>query len=429
MLARRTIEALRTRGFQALLVGGCVRDLLLGLSPKDWDVATDATPNQILALFPDANLVGAQFGVMLVRDGDAIVEIATFRSDGEYRDGRRPEGVRFERDPREDALRRDFTVNALFLDTVTGEVVDFVGGRADLDAGIIRAIGIPEERFREDRLRLLRGVRFAARLGFEIETGTWEGIARLAPEVASVAPERVRDELTRILIEGGARRGFEMLDASGLLEVPLPEVSAMHGVQQPPQYHPEGDVWIHTLLLLEKLRNPTVTLAWAALLHDVGKPPTFRIAERIRFDGHVEAGVQIARAILNRLRFSRDQAEQIERLIGNHMKFKDVTAMRESTLKRFVRQPAFAEHLELHRLDTASSNGYTDAYDFVKSRLAELTHDQLRPKPLLTGRDLIALGFEPGPFFSRILSAVEDAQLEGALTSKEEAIQYVRESL
>lgn len=428
-LARRVIATLRSSGFQALLVGGCVRDLLLKASPKDWDVATDATPAQILPLFPAANLVGAKFGVVLIREQDAVVEVATFRSDGAYQDGRRPDTVHFEPTPLADALRRDFTVNALFLDTDSGEVIDLVNGRLDLESGIIRAIGFPDERFCEDHLRLLRAVRFAARLGFRIEPATWQAITHLAPEVLTVAPERMRDELTRILTEGGARRGFELLDSSGLLRLLLPEVAAMHGVEQPPEYHPEGDVWVHTLLLLEKLDKPTPTLAWAALLHDVGKPPTFRVAERIRFDGHAEVGREIAHNILSRLRFPGDQADQIERLVANHMKFKDVTAMRESTLKRFVRQPAFDEHLELHRLDTLSSNGYTEAYNFVTRRLTELTHDELRPVPLLNGHDLIAMGYQPGPQFARILAAVEDAQLDGAILSKEDAIRFVREGL
>jgi poly(A) polymerase len=390
-------------------------------------VATDATPAEILSLFPDANLVGAKFGVVLVRDADAQVEVATFRSDGVYEDGRRPAHVHFEKSAHEDAARRDFTINALFMDPVTSEILDFVGGREDLASQIIRAIGDPEARFRDDHLRLLRAVRFAARLGFRIEPVTFQAIQKMAPEVPTVAPERVRDELTRILTEGAASRGFELLDASGLLEQVLPEVSTMKGVKQPPEFHPEGDVWVHTLLLLEKLDHPTPTLAWGALLHDVGKPSTFRMADRIRFNGHVEAGVEIARHLLNRLRFSREDADQILALIANHMKFKDAFDMRESTLKRFIRQPAFEEHLELHRLDCLSSNGYTDSYDYVKARLAALPEEALKPAPLLTGRDLIERGYQPGPLFSEILHAVEDAQLEGALQSPEDALRLVEE--
>ncbi len=424
-LARRVIEALNRRGYQALLVGGCVRDLLLEKKPKDWDVATDARPDQMLALFPETNLVGAQFGVVRVREGDEVVEVATFRSDGEYRDGRRPEEVRYEKDPREDALRRDFTINALFLNAATGDVIDYVGGREDLQERFIRAVGEPEKRFREDQLRLLRAIRFAARLGFQIEPATWAAIQRLAPEVRTVAMERVRDELTRILTEGGAKYGFDLLDSSGILLELLPEVAAMKGVEQPPQYHPEGDVWVHTLLVLDQLECPTATLAWAALLHDVGKPPTFRVADRIRFDGHAEVGVEMAHAILARLRFPKEQSERIERLIADHMKFKDVHAMRESTLKRFVRQPAFDEHLALHRADSLSSNGNLDAYEFVRGKLAEMPVELLKPEPLITGRDLIERGYVPGPRFAEILATVEDAQLEGKLRSKEEAMEFV----
>ncbi len=426
-LARRVIEALKSSGYQAFLVGGCVRDWLLGTEPQDWDVATDATPAQILQLFPDANRIGAQFGVVLVRAGAAMVEVATFRSDGEYADGRRPVTVRYETEPRQDALRRDFTINALFLDTETEAVIDYVSGQDDLRAGVVRAIGEAERRFREDHLRLLRAIRFAARLGFHIDAATWRAICEMAREVTGVAPERVREELTRILTEGGARRGFELLEASGLLAILLPEVAAMRGVEQPPQYHPEGDVWVHTLLLLQKLRQPSATLAWAALLHDVGKPPTFRMADRIRFDGHAEVGMTMARAILGRLRFGNAEAEQIEQLIGSHMKFKDAMAMRESTLKRFVRQPRFEEHLELHRIDCLSSNGSTETYDFVKRKLGEFSEEQLKPAPLITGRDLIARGYAPGPEFARMLTAVEDAQLEGSLGSREEALGFVDE--
>jgi poly(A) polymerase len=426
-LARRAIEALKRHGFQALLVGGCVRDLLLGRPPKDFDVATDAVPGSILALFPDSNLVGAQFGVVRVRDDGAEVEVATFRSDGDYDDARRPRSVRYETDPREDAIRRDFTINALFLDTETDDVLDFVGGRADLGAGIVRAIGEPAQRFREDHLRLLRAIRFAAGLNFRIEPMTWTAMRALASAVRSLAMERVRDELTRILTEGGARDGFELLDASGLLHELLPEVSAMKGVEQPPQFHPEGDVWTHTLLLLEKLDRPTPTLAWGALLHDVGKPPTFRLADRIRFDGHVEAGIEIAGRILSRFRFSREDTDQILRLISNHMKFKDAAAMRQSTLKRFVRQPAFDEHLELHRVDSLSSNGHLESYDLVKRKLAEYSAEQLKPAPLVTGRDLIEWGYEPGPRLGEILAALEDAQLEGVVGSKDEARRMVEQ--
>jgi poly(A) polymerase len=425
-LASRVIERLRAGGYQALLVGGCVRDLLLNREPKDYDIATDARPGQIVRIFPRSGLVGAQFGVVLVGEQDAVVEVATFRSDLDYRDGRRPEGVRFEDGPRADALRRDFTINGLFLDPVTGQRFDFVGGIADLEHRVIRAIGDPRVRFEEDHLRLIRAVRFAARLRFTIEPLTLAAVRELAPAIRRVAPERVRDELLRILTEGGARYGFELLDASGLLPEILPEIAAMKGVEQPPEFHPEGDVWTHTLMMLEGLDHPTPALAMGVLLHDVGKPPTFRIADRIRFDGHVEVGVRMAREILARLRFSNEDTSQILALVENHMKFKDAARMRESTLKRFLRLPRFDEHLALHRLDCLNSNGRLETWEMIRQRLAEMPPEELKPPPLLTGHDLLAAGFTPGPRFGAVLAAVEDAQLEGRLRDREEALQFVR---
>jgi putative nucleotidyltransferase with HDIG domain len=425
-LARQVVSKLRAAGHQAFLVGGCVRDLLLGIAPKDFDVATDARPNRIMDLFPRSGQVGAHFGVVLVRDDDAQVEVATFRSDLDYTDGRRPGAVHFESDPRQDVLRRDFTINGLLMDPETAAVLDLVGGRADLENRLVRAIGDPGARFREDHLRLLRAVRFAARLGFRIETATFDAIRRHHGLIARVSAERVRDELVRILTEGGARRGFEMLDATGLLAVLLPEVAAMKGVEQPPQYHPEGDVWVHTLLLLGNLDHPTPTLALGALLHDVGKPPTFRVAGRIRFDGHVEEGVKLAHGILTRLRFSREEIEQVEALVANHMKFKDVPRMKESTVKRFLRLPKFEEHLELHRLDCLASHRDLASYEAVRRKRAECTEEHLRPTRLLTGADLIAAGYRPGPLFSAILTSAEDAQLEGIVHTTEEALELVR---
>jgi poly(A) polymerase len=426
-LARAVIAKLRGAGHRAYLVGGCVRDVLLGATPKDFDVSTDARPERIMELFPQSGQVGAHFGVVLVRDAGAQVEVATFRSDHDYADGRRPASVDFESDPRADVLRRDFTVNGLMMEADTGQVLDYVGGRADLERRAVRAIGDPDARFREDHLRLVRAVRFAARLGFEIDSATFEAIRRHHALILKVSAERVRDELQRILVEGGARRGFELLEASGLLADVLPEVAAMKGVEQPPEFHPEGDVWTHTLLLLEKLDHPTATLAWGALLHDVGKPPTFRVAERIRFDGHVEEGVRLAHGILNRLRFSRGDMERVEALIAHHMRFKDAHRMKESTLKRFLRMPDFGEHLELHRLDCLASNGSLENYELVKRKLEELPEEQLKPAPLMTGADLIAEGYEPGPRFAEMLAAVEDAQLEGRVGSREEALAMVKE--
>lgn len=426
-LAHEVIAKLRHAGHQAYLVGGCVRDVLLGGKPQDFDVATDARPDRIMSLFPNSGCVGAHFGVVLVRDLLAQVEVATYRSDNDYSDGRRPASVHFEHDPREDVLRRDFTINGLLMDPDTGEILDFVGGRADLDRRTIRAIGDPAMRFQEDHLRLLRAVRFAARLDFAIEPATFAAIRRDHELVRSVSAERVRDELARILTEGGARRGFELLDESGLLVVILPEVASMKGVEQPPEYHPEGDVWVHTLMLLEGMHHPSLTLALGALLHDAGKPNTFRVAERIRFDGHVEEGVRLTHQILTRLRFSNEEIETVEALVANHMKFKDLPNMRQSTLKRFLRMPDFLDHLELHRLDVMASNKRLDSYELARQKLNEFPDEHLKPAPLVTGADLIAAGYHPGPIFTEILHAVEDAQLEGRIHSAGEGLALVRE--
>ena len=356
------------------------------------------------------------------------MEVATFRSDVGYSDGRHPDEVRFSKDPREDVERRDFTINGMMLDPVSNEILDFVGGRADLQAGIIRAIGDPERRFTEDKLRMLRAVRFAARFDYTIDPATQASIQRLAPQIHQVSCERVRDELTKMLTEGHAKRAFELLDITGLLREVLPEIAAMKGVEQPPQYHPEGDVFVHTLLLLDKLpAGVSKTLAWGALLHDVGKPPTFRVApDRIRFDGHVEVGVKMAAEILRRLRFSNDETDQILALIDNHMRFGQVQLMKQSTLKKFLRLPEFGEHLELHRLDCLSSHGQLGAYEYATQQLQSMPPEAIRPAPLITGRDLIDVGYEPGPRFKEILAAVEDAQLEGRLTSHEAAMEFVR---
>jgi len=426
-LAAEAIRTLQERGKRALLVGGCVRDLLLGHVPKDLDIATDATPSEIAAMFPDAHGVGAHFGVMLLHRAGMHLEIATFRSDHSYADGRRPEGVTFETDPRQDALRRDFTINALFFDPAAGEVLDFVDGRADLAAKLVRAVGDPMRRFAEDHLRMLRAVRFAARLDFAIEGETFRAMQRLAPEIRRISAERIRDEVVRILTEGGASRGLRLMDESGLLEQILPEIKAMQGVEQPPEYHPEGDVWTHTLIMLDLLEGkPSTTLAMGVLLHDVGKPGTFRRApDRIRFDGHVEKGIELARAILGRLKFSNDESDQIEALIAHHMKWSHVREMKASTLKRLVRMPRFDEHLALHRVDSLSSHGKLDNYDFVQQKLAEAPPEEIRPPKLITGADLLAMGYPPGPLFKEILTAVEDAQLEGQVATREEALRLV----
>ena len=429
-LANSICESLHRNGHQALLVGGCVRDLLLEREPADYDVTTSAGPDEVLKLFPEAIGIGAQFGVVLVPRGGMKVEVATFRSDVGYTDGRHPDSVKYASSAEEDVQRRDFTINGLLMRHDTGEVLDFVGGHQDLKAGTIRAIGDPERRFQEDKLRMMRAVRFAARFGFEIESATLRAIRDHAREIHQVSAERLRDELTKLLTEGAARGGFELLDETLLLGQVLPEVAAMKGVEQPPQFHSEGDVWIHTRMMLEKLPiSVSSTLAWGVLLHDVGKPPTFRPAsetgDRIRFDGHVDVGVRMAEEICKRLRFSTDQAEQIAALVDNHMKFKDVEAMKKSTLKKFVRQPKFEEHLELHRLDCLGSHRDLEAYNFVKKFIAETPPDEVRPLRLLTGEDLKQMGYRAGRLFSSILEAIEDAQLEGRISTTEEAKRFV----
>ena len=439
--AKSIIETLRQRGFRAYLVGGCVRDLLLKREPKDYDVATDATPQQVIEIFPDTYAVGAQFGVVLVLvpEGSSdrtaaeeiskseTIEVATFRSDIGYSDGRHPDEVRFSRDPREDVVRRDFTINGMLLDPVSGEVLDFVGGRKDLETGIIRAIGDPERRFQEDKLRMLRAVRFAARFEYEIESATFTAMHKLADQIGMVSRERVRDELTRMLTEGHAHRAFQLVDETGLLPHVLPEISAMKGVRQPPEFHPEGDVFVHTLMLLDHLPRPCPpTLAWGALLHDVGKPPTFRVAaDRVRFDDHVEVGVKMADEICRRLRFSNDDVEQILALVQNHMRFGHVMRMKESTLKKFMRLRRFDEHMALHRADVLASHGNLGAYEFVQQKRNEIPPQMMRPSKLVTGDDLIAAGHTPGPRFREILNAVEDAQLEGRLLSRDQALEFV----
>ena len=429
-MANSICDTLRRNGYQALFVGGCVRDLLLGREPADYDVTTDAIPEQVVKLFPESVAVGAQFGVILIPRDGIKVEVATFRSDVGYSDGRHPDRVVYSNTAQEDVQRRDFTINGLLMRHDTGEVLDYVGGQADLTAKIIRAIGEPDRRFTEDKLRMMRAVRFAARFGFEIETETLRAICRQVAKIHQVSPERLRDELTKMLTEGAARLAFELLDETFLLQQVLPEIVAMKGVEQPPQYHPEGDVWIHTRMMLEGLtKDASPTLAWGVLLHDVGKPSTFQSAaetgDRIRFNNHVEVGVRMTEAICKRLRFSNEETEQIVALVDNHMKFGAVEEMRASTLKKFVRLPRFEEHLALHWLDCLSSHRRLDSYEFVRRFLEVTPQEQVRPERLLTGDDLQAMGFRPGPVFSKILRALEDAQLEGELATREEAEKYV----
>jgi poly(A) polymerase len=504
--ALQIIAALRAAGHESYLAGGCVRDLLLGREPSDYDVATSATPDVVLSLFPRTFAVGAHFGVVLVATcggADAacaaesefaqaqmggyqagnilranseqpappqvVTEVATFRSDGAYSDGRHPDVVRYTTSAEEDVRRRDFTINGLLFDPMKGTgfsvkgtgfsvkgtgfspyingvkkagalapegsflgnlraaVIDHVHGLADLDAGVIRAIGQPGERFEEDHLRMLRAVRFAARFGFQIDPATAAAMRRLASKIHAVSRERVRDELTKMLTEGHARRAFELLDETGLLAEVLPEIARMKGVEQPPQFHPEGDVWTHTLLLLAQL-EPTcpLPLAWAALLHDVGKPPTFTRADRIRFNGHVDVGVAIAADICRRFRFSNDETHQVLSLVENHMRFADAQHMKASTLKRFFRLENFPQHLALHRMDCLAGSGNLDHWNYARERYESMPAEAVRPAPLVTGRELIAAGYKPGAAFKEMLRAVEDAQLEGAIATPAEALTLLR---
>ena len=434
--ATRIVQQLRQAGYSAYLVGGCVRDLLLGRDPSDWDITTSATPQDVMRLFPETYTVGAQFGVVLIpirRDtpegekDNYSIEVATYRSDGIYSDGRHPDQVQFSSEASTDVQRRDFTINGLLLDPVSGEVLDYVGGREDLQRGMVRTIGDARQRFSEDKLRMLRAVRFAARFGYSIDGQTFSAIRELRAQIHHVSNERIRDEILKMLTEGHARRAFELLDQTGLLREVLPEIERMKGVQQPPQYHPEGDVWVHTLLLLEGLQPKcSKTLALGVLLHDVGKPPTFRVApDRIRFDQHAEVGTKMAEEICHRFRMSNDEIEQVSALVANHMRFGDVKKMKESTLKRFFRLPQFQEHLELHRLDCLSSHRDLSLYEYAKENFYNMPEEQIRPEPLLNGDDLIAAGYKPGPQFKELLTAVEDAQLEGAISTKEEALSLV----
>ena len=437
-------RTLRAHGHQAFFAGGCVRDLLLGLTPKDYDVATSATPEDVLSLFPKTHAVGAHFGVILVCDESTNVttEVATFRHDGAYSDGRRPDAVRFSSSPEEDVLRRDFTINGMLLDPLAfnqtndpkAATLDLVGGQHDLATRTLRAIGDPALRFAEDKLRMLRAIRFASRLDLTIEPRTFAAIRQAASEIHQVSLERIRDELTLMLTEGHARRAFELLLESRLLPHILPEAVRMIGVQQPPEFHPEGDVWIHTLLLLEHLPpNPSPTLAWGALLHDIGKPATSQPPnprspnDRIRFNGHVEVGVRVAEVILQRLRFSNDDTAQILALVKNHMRFGDIRAMKQSTLKRFLRLPRFEEHLELHRLDCTSCHNNLELYHFAKEHFEATPAETLQPKPLLTGRDLIQHGYRPSPQFKAMLELAEDAQLEASIHTTPEALALIHQ--
>jgi poly(A) polymerase len=426
--ARVICSRLRGSGHIAYFAGGCVRDMVRGCTPKDIDIVTDARPEQVQKIFPRTHAVGAHFGVIIVVENESQFEVATFRSDDVYLDGRRPTAVHFS-SPEEDAKRRDFTVNGMFFDPESNTVIDFVGGRADLEAKLIRAIGQPAQRFAEDRLRLLRAVRFATTLDFQIEQKTWDALVASAPAITQISAERIRDELVRIFLSSHRLRGWDLLDASGLLRAIIPEIESMKGCAQPPQFHPEGDVFQHTRLMLELLpEKVSVPLVFSVLLHDVAKPPTASVDEagRIRFNAHDRVGAEMTEQIMERLRFSRAEIDATVEMVRQHMVFKDVPRMRVAKLKRFMARPTFEDELELHRVDCASSHAMLDNYDFLVRKKDEFANEPIIPPPLVTGDDLIALGMKPGPRFGEILEAVETRQLEGTLESREEALDWLK---
>jgi len=430
--ARQVVQRLQDAGFTALYAGGCVRDMVRGEEPHDYDTATNARPEEVEALFPRTVAVGAHFGVIIVRHGDGEFHVASFRADGLYIDGRHPQEVTFST-PQKDAERRDFTVNAMFFDPIRDQLIDFVGGRSDLDARILRAIGDPAARFHEDRLRILRAVRFATVLQFEIEAETWRAVRKHVASIHEVSAERIREELVKLFLSAQRVRGFDLLDASGLIREILPEIEALKGCEQPPQFHPEGDVFVHTRRMLELLpEQVSVPLVFGVLFHDIGKPSTYSfdpVEQRIRFSGHDKVGASMTEAIMSRLRFSRKEIDATVEAVAQHMVFKDVQKMRVAKLKRFMSRPHFGEELELHRVDCESSHGALDNYEFLKSQREAFASEPLIPPPLVNGHDLIALGFAPGPRFKEILEAVQSQQLEGNVTSREEALQFLRKNL
>lgn len=426
--AAHVVAALQSAGATAYLAGGCVRDLLLGLTPKDYDIATGATPDEVMSLFPGSNAVGQAFGVVLVRRGDNQFEVATFRADRDYRDGRHPESVVFS-SPRDDAERRDFTINAMFLDPANGMVHDFVGGQADLAARVVRCVGDPMRRFAEDHLRMLRAIRFASTLSFRMDGPTADAIRRMADKVLLVSPERVRDELSRMLTETRrAGDAVRMLDDLGLLARVLPEVAAMKGQAQPPEFHPEGDVFEHTVMMLNDMPpDPDTALALAVLLHDVGKPLVAEERDgRLRFDGHAEKGAEIAADTMRRLRFANREIDTVVACVKHHMQFRDALDMKRATLRRMIGRPTFGTELELHRLDCLASHRKTENYEYLVKAREQFAAETPLPPRWVTGRDLIAMGVAPGPGMGDILREAYDAQIGGQFASREELVAWVQ---
>jgi poly(A) polymerase len=431
--AREVVVELRKAGHKAFCVGGCARDTLLGIEPKEYDITTSATPQEVSEIFPHTVPIGVSFGVILVITGKYQFEVATFRKDQSYTDGRHPDKVIYSSEEQEDVRRRDFTINGMLYDPIEEEVIDYVDGIRDIKSKIVQTIGDPYERFNEDKLRMMRAIRFSSRYNFELNLDTFLAIEKLAADITQVSGERIRDEITKIITQSNPGHGLNMLSVSGLLKYILPDVEIMNGVEQPPEFHPEGDVFIHTCLVLDKLHKNQAgvvspELAIGALLHDVGKPPTFSVSDRIRFNGHDKLGADMSKKICRDLKFSNKQIEVIYALIRDHLKFKDVFNMKKSTLKRFIGMPHFEEHMALHLADCQASHGLTAAYDFVMEKYNDFEEEEIKPAPLISGRELIEMGYKPGPLFSDILNFVEEAQLEGEITNTQEAIEAVLEN-
>jgi putative nucleotidyltransferase with HDIG domain len=429
--AQKIAQTLQQAGHTCYFTGGCVRDSLLNTPPNDYDIATSATPKQVRKLFPKSDSIGAHFGVILVRVHGLAFEVATFRTDGTYTDKRRPNSVTFS-SPQEDASRRDFTVNGLFQEPLTGEIIDFVNGSADIDQKIIRAIGNPVDRFQEDALRLMRAIRFATKLDFEIEPATWDAICENAHLLGHIAAERIQAELNQILLHKDRARGLDLMVQSGLIRHCIPEVLDLQGCEQPPQFHPEGDVYVHTKIMLNMLSGePSLELCLAVLLHDIGKPSTYSYnpeEDRIRFSGHDQVGAEMAEVILKRLKYSNKTIEEVCAMVKNHMNFMNVRFMKTSKVKRFMARPTYQQEMELHRVDCGSSNGITENYDFLRAKEQEFAAEPLIPPPLISGKDLISLGYPPGPDFKPIIEAIQNEQLEGKLSTKEQAIDWLSEN-
>ncbi|HUE50524.1 MAG TPA: CCA tRNA nucleotidyltransferase [Candidatus Dormibacteraeota bacterium] len=426
--ARDVAARLRERGHLAYFAGGCVRDIVRGETPKDFDIATDANPEAVQKLFPHTYAVGAHFGVILVVENGFQFEVATFRADDVYVDGRRPSAVHFS-SPEEDARRRDFTINGMFYDPVAEKVIDFVGGRADIQAKLVRAIGDPGQRFAEDRLRMLRAVRFATVLDYKIDRETWDALLANVVSINEISAERIREELVRMFLSSNRTRGWDLLDSSGLMRAILPEIDAMKGCAQPEQFHPEGDVFEHTRLMLQFLpEKVSVPLVFGVLLHDVAKPRTATVDNtgRIRFNEHDRIGAEMTEEIMRRLRFSGAEIDATVEMVRQHMVFKDVPKMRMAKLKRFMARPTFDDELELHRVDCQGSHRMLDNYEFLLRKREEFANEPIIPPPLVRGDDLIALGLKPSPKFGEILEAVETRQLEGTLRTREEALEWVK---